>query len=52
MDEETEPLYYTHDRIDCCSHIVGCDASNERIELRGCRADPEKEWYLDEQKDE
>ena len=48
---EAEPLYGRHYCIHCCSHIVRCDLSDQRVKLRGCGTYPEKERDLNEDKD-
>lgn len=51
IDYEAEPLGNRHDTVDCCSHVVCGESSDESIELGRGRADPEEERDFDEYED-
>ena len=51
-DDDAQPLDQGHDAVDSGSHVVCREASDERIELGGRRADTEEKGDFDEYEDE
>ena len=50
--DDAQPLDETHDSVHRSAHVISREATHKFVEFRRCRADPEKQGYFEENKDE
>lgn len=48
---DADPLYCTHDKVDCGAHIIRAEFTDECVELGRCWADSQKQGDFDEYND-